>query len=46
VALAILDRLKEADKKNSSFGGLALAKKDRDKVKLRDVVHRQLRSAY
>jgi len=43
-ALAILDKLKEADKKNSSFGGLALNKKDRDKVKLREVVHRQLRS--
>ena len=26
-----------------SFGGLALNKKDRDKVKLREVVHRQLR---
>lgn len=43
-ALVILDKLKEADKKNSSFGGLALNKKDRDKVKLREVVHRQLRS--
>merc|ERR1712013_229468 len=35
---------KEADKKNSSFGGLAMNKKDRDKVKLREVVHRQLRA--
>jgi hypothetical protein len=43
-ALVILDKLKEADKKNSSFGGLALNKKDRDKVKLREVVHRQLRA--
>merc|ERR1712004_681486 len=42
-ALVILDKLKEADKKNSSFGGLAMNKKDRDKVKLREVVHRQLR---
>ena len=27
----------------NSFGGLAMNKKDRDKVKLREVVHRQLR---
>lgn len=43
-ALVLLDKLKEADKKNSSFGGLALNKKDRDKVKLREVVHRQLKA--
>jgi len=42
-ALVLLDKLKEADKK-SMFGGINLNKKDRDKVKLREVVHKQLRS--
>jgi len=43
-ALALLEKLKEGDKKSSSFGGINLNKKDRDKVKLRDVVHKQLKS--
>jgi len=42
-ALVLLDKLKEADKK-SMFGGINLNKKDRDKVKLREVVYKQLRS--
>jgi len=42
-ALILLDKLKEADKK-SMFGGINLNKKDRDKVKLREVVHKQLKS--
>jgi len=42
-ALVLLDKLKEADKK-SMFGGINLNKKDRDKVKLREVVHKQLKS--
>lgn len=43
-ALIILEKLKEADRKSSMFGGINLNKKDRDKVKLMEVVHRQLRS--
>lgn len=42
-ALILLDKLKEADNKGM-FGGISLNKKDRDKVKLREVVHKQLRS--
>lgn len=42
-ALVLLDKLKEADKK-SMFGGINLNKKDRDKVKLREVVYKQLKS--
>jgi len=42
-ALSLLEKLKEADKK-SMFGGINLNKKDRDKVKLREVVHKQLKS--
>jgi len=42
-ALLLLDKLKEADNKGM-FGGISLNKKDRDKVKLREVVHKQLRS--
>ena len=43
-ALALLEKLKEADKAGSVFGGINLNKKDRDKVKLRDVVHKQLKA--
>ena len=39
-ALIILEKLKEADRKSSMFGGINLNKKDRDKVKLMEVVHR------
>ena len=42
-ALVLLDKLKEADKK-SIFGGLNLNQRDRDRVKLREVVHKQLKS--
>jgi len=42
-ALVLLDKLKEADKK-SMFGGINLNKKDREKVKLRETVYKQLRS--
>ena len=41
-ALILLDKLKEAD--NKGVFGISLNKKDRDKVKLREVVHKQLRS--
>ena len=43
-APCLLEKLKEADKKSSLLGGINLNKKDRDKVKLRDVVHKQLKS--
>jgi len=42
-ALVLLDKLKEADKK-SIFGGINLNQRDRDRVKLREVVHKQLKS--
>ena len=43
-ALCLLEKLKEADNKGSILGGINLNKKDRDKVKLRDVVHKQLKA--
>ena len=43
-ALCLLDKVKEADKEKSVFGGINLNKKDRDKAKLREVVHKQLKS--
>ena len=42
-ALVLLEKLKEADKK-SIFGGINLNQRDRDRVKLREVVHKQLKS--
>merc|ERR550517_1582891 len=42
-ALILLEKLKEADKK-SIFGGINLNQRDRDRVKLREVVHKQLKS--
>ncbi|XP_023341493.1 exocyst complex component 6B [Eurytemora carolleeae] len=41
-ALLILDKLREADKK-SMFGNISLNKKERDKVKLLEVVTKQLK---
>ena len=41
-ALVLLEKLKEADKK-SIFGGINLNQRDRDRVKLREVVHKQLK---
>ena len=43
-ALVLLEKLKEADNKRSILGGINLNQKDRDKVKLRDVVHKQLKA--
>ena len=41
-ALVLLEKLKEADKK-SIFGGINLNQRDRDRVRLREVVHKQLK---
>jgi TPP-dependent 2-oxoacid decarboxylase len=43
-ALILLDKLKEADNKKSNMFNINVNKKDRDKVKLREIVHKQLKA--
>jgi len=43
-ALVLLDKLKEADNKKSNMFNINVNKKDRDKVKLREIVHKQLKA--